>query len=135
MQQPSPTHPRSDGRRADRQAFRGSLRWFAALLTAGSAAIHLAVAPAHFQEYIPFGVAFVLAAAAQLALAGAVLMAPSRRLLAAAAAGTAGLVAVWLVSRTAGLPVGPRPRVPEPAGVVDVVCTAMELLSLVAFLV
>jgi FtsP/CotA-like multicopper oxidase with cupredoxin domain len=117
--------------------FRGgpgpALLFGAALLTAGPAAIHFAVAPMHFQEYVPFGVFFVAAGALQLAAAAAMLLRPSRRLFLASGAGTIGVIALYLLSRTAGVPVGPHPGRPEMVGIPDVTCTAMELVSLPLF--
>jgi FtsP/CotA-like multicopper oxidase with cupredoxin domain len=101
----------------------------ASLLTLGPAAIHFAVAPMHFQEYVPFGALFVLTGLAQVALAAALLARPSRRLFLAGAAGTASVIALYVVSRSIGLPVGPRPWRPEMVGFPDIACTAMEVLS------
>jgi FtsP/CotA-like multicopper oxidase with cupredoxin domain len=102
----------------------------ASLLALGPAAIHLADAPPHLREFAPFGVLFILTGAAQCALAIAMLARPSRRLFLLAAGGTLGVLAVYLVSRTAGLPVGPRPWQPEMVGLPDIACAAMEVLSL-----
>jgi FtsP/CotA-like multicopper oxidase with cupredoxin domain len=110
-----------------------ALLFGAALLTAGPAAVHFAVAPMHFQEYVPFGLFFVAAGALQLAAAAAMLLRPSRRLFLAAAAGTAGIIGLYLVSRTIGVPVGPRPGRPEMVGFTDIACTTMELVSLPLF--
>src|SRR5262245_9340683 len=101
-----------------------------ALLLLGPAAIHLAVAPMHFQEYVPFGLFFVATALLQAAAAAATILRPTRRLFAAAAAGTAAIIAAYVVSRTTGVPVGPRPWQPEMIGFPDIACTAMELISL-----
>jgi FtsP/CotA-like multicopper oxidase with cupredoxin domain len=87
----------------------------------------------HFQEYVPFGLFFVAAGALQLAAAAAMLLRPSRRLFLAAAAGTAGVIGLYLVSRTVGVPVGPRPGQPEMVGFTDIACTTMELVSLPLF--
>jgi FtsP/CotA-like multicopper oxidase with cupredoxin domain len=114
---------------ANRAASHRPLLYAAVALTLGSAAIHAAVAPMHFQEYLPFGIFFAAAAAAQAALALALLAAPSRRLLAIAAGGTFCLIALWAVSRTLGLPIGPRPWRPETVGFADVVCVIMEVLA------
>ena len=121
--------------RPTRQRPGPALLFGAALLTAGPAAIHLAVAPMHFQEYVPFGLFFVAASALQLAAAAAMLARPSRRLFLAAGAGTLGIVALYLLSRTAGVPVGPRPDRPEMVGFADIACTTMELVSLPLFAV
>jgi FtsP/CotA-like multicopper oxidase with cupredoxin domain len=110
-----------------------ALLFGAALLTAGPGAIHFALAPMHFQEYVPFGLFFVAAGALQVAAAAAMLLRPSRRLFLAAGAGTVGIIALYLVSRTTGVPIGPRPWRPEMVGFPDVACTTMELVSLPLF--
>jgi len=102
----------------------------AALLTAGAAFIHLAVVPEHLDEYPLFGVFFLVVGLVQLAAALAVALTPNRPRLLAVAAGTLALVAVWVGSRTVGLPVGPEPWEPEPVGVPDVLCEALQLMSL-----
>lgn len=98
-------------------------------MTTGAALIHAAVAPGHFAEWALFGVFFLAAAAAQLALAAIILVAPSPRSLAAAIAGNLGLVVLWAISRWTGLPVGPSPWHPETIGLADSICVAMESLA------
>jgi hypothetical protein len=107
----------------------GALRWLAALLVLGSAAIHFAVVPEHLREYVPFGLFFVAAGLAQLALAAAILVAPRRQVLLAGAAGTVAIIALWAVSRTAGVPVGPTPWEPEAPGAADILCTTLEAIT------
>jgi FtsP/CotA-like multicopper oxidase with cupredoxin domain len=106
----------------------------AALLTLGVAAIHFAVAPEHFDEYFAYGFFFVSVGLAQLGLAVAIVVAPSRRLFLIAAGGTAAVIAIWLISRTFGLPIGPGRGKPEPVGLVDLQATLMEAISIVLFL-
>jgi len=100
----------------------------AAALTAGAGAIHLAVVPDHLREYLLFGIFFAVVGAAQLG-AAVTLLRPTRPLILGVAIGQALLVALWLVSRTTGLPIGPQPWTPEEIGVADVVCIGLELLS------
>ncbi len=58
------------------------------------------------------------------------------RLLTAGAVANVAVAAVWLVSRTTGLPIGPGAGRPEPVGVKDVLATADELgLALLVALV
>jgi FtsP/CotA-like multicopper oxidase with cupredoxin domain len=102
----------------------------AAVLTLGAGAVHLAVVPDHLQEYLPFGVFFVVVGLGQMATGVAVVVRPSRTLFTMIATAAAVLGWLWLVSRTSGLPVGPDPWTPEPVGTADVVCTAFELFSL-----
>jgi hypothetical protein len=72
----------------------------AALLTLGAAIIHLAVAPAHLREYLPFGVFFLAVGSAQIVLAAELVSRPTRRLALLLAAGSLALVGLWLISRT-----------------------------------
>src|SRR5690242_8321807 len=95
----------------------------AALLLLGAAAIHFAVAPEHFQEYLPYGLFFVGLGLIQLDLAAAVLLAPSRRLYAIASGGIVAVIAIWLASRTVGLPLGPEAWKPEPVGLIDLLAS------------
>ena len=99
-----------------------------ALLSTSAALIHFAVSREHFREYALFGLFFALAALLQLAWSARALSRPSRLLLKAGVVGNLGVAAVWLLSRTAGLPVGPDPWTPESVGVADSVATALEVL-------
>jgi FtsP/CotA-like multicopper oxidase with cupredoxin domain len=101
----------------------------AAGLVTGSGLVHLAVAPDHWAEYRLFGGFFLLGGVAQLVAAAAVGMWPTRGRLIGVAVGQVALVALWAVSRTSGLPVGPDPWQPEDVGVADVACVALEYLS------
>ncbi|HEY3078733.1 MAG TPA: multicopper oxidase domain-containing protein [Chloroflexota bacterium] len=107
----------------------------AALLTLGAAAIHLAVAPPHFREYVPFGVFFLLVGCAQAIGAVELAMRPTRRAALLMAAGSAALVGLWLVSRTAGLPIGPEAGQPEEVGLPDLICSLMEGVAALLLLV
>jgi hypothetical protein len=95
---------------------------------AASALVHLSVAPEHFGEWWVFGALFSLAAALQMALAVALVRAPTRAVVGWVVAVNAGLVLTWLLSRTSGLPFGPDVGVPEAARVLDVLTTLDELL-------
>ena len=106
----------------------------ATLLTLGAAAIHFGVAPEHFDEYLPYGLFFAVVGLAQLGLAAAILLRPSRRLFVVAASGTAGVITMWLISRTVGMPIAPVPWTPEPVGFVDVQATLMEAVTVGLFL-
>ncbi|MGI8586747.1 MAG: multicopper oxidase family protein [Chloroflexia bacterium] len=107
--------------------------WPVALLTLGAAAIHFAVMPAHFDEWLPFGIFFMLVAAAQVALAVATVLRPSRRLFGTGAAMTAGVLGIWVVTRTVGLPIGPDSGTPEAVGVADVAAALLEVTALLRF--
>jgi hypothetical protein len=100
----------------------------AALLSAGAAAIHFAVAKMHFDEYTLFGLFFVASGIAQLVWPIWVLIRRWRPLFALAAVGNAAIVALWAVDRVWGLPLGPTPWKPDPVGFGDSVTAAFEVL-------
>lgn len=82
-------------------------RWLgvgAALVAAG---IHAYVAPEHLREWWLYGVFFVGVTAVQLALAWLLARGPSVTVLLAGIWGTAGLIGIYVVSRTTGLPFTP----------------------------
>jgi hypothetical protein len=105
-----------------------------ALLSAGAAAIHFAVADGHFAEYFLFGLFFVLSGIAQLVWAVLVVFRPAPLVLWLGALGNLAIVAVWAVDRIWGLPLGPDPWTPEPVGFADVAASAFELLLAVVCL-
>jgi len=82
----------------------------AALITLGVAAIHFSVAPDHLEEYLPFGVLFLVTGFAQAVLAPTLLVRPSRLAIAATALIAIGCIAIFVASRTVGLPVGPSEK-------------------------
>jgi FtsP/CotA-like multicopper oxidase with cupredoxin domain len=102
----------------------------AALLTLAAATVHLFVAPGHFMEYVAYGIAFVATGLAEAGLAVLIVVAPGRRVFAAAAAIAVGCLVVWGLSRTVGLPLGPDPGTPESVQVPDLLTGVFELLSL-----
>jgi hypothetical protein len=98
-------------------------------LATGAGAIHLAVAADHLREYVPYGVFFLCLGTAQVSWAMWIsLRSPSRRALVGAAAASAGVVVLWALSRTVGLPLGPAPGVAEAVGLPDLGATAFEVL-------
>ena len=123
---------RRDGTEATvAQPERGSadgLRFAVALASAGVATIHFAVIAQHFEEYWLFGTFFVGVALLQLAWAVLVVARPSPRLFLAGAVGNALVAAMWVVSRTAGLPLGPEAGEPEAVGLADTVATVYEVV-------
>lgn len=96
-------------------------------LSAVAAGIHAWVAPEHYEEYTLFGVFFAVLGFAQAGWAAAVLRRPTRLLYIAGIALSSGLLALWALSRSAGLPIGPEVWEAEPAGLLDVVAGVAEL--------
>ncbi len=97
-----------------------------AVLSVATAVIHFAVAGAHFQEYWLFGVFMLVAAWLQLSWAILALIRPSRVTLWIGIVLNAGVVVVYIVTRTVGDVVGPTPHEVEPVGFGDLLCTVLE---------
>lgn len=108
----------------------GPEHWFLAALLLGAGLIHAAMAPSHLGEAAVEGAGFVAAAWAQLLLAVAVLLRPTRRVLAAVAVTSAALIVAWVVSRTVGLPFGEESGHAATVSLVDGVCVALEAVAL-----
>lgn len=116
----------------------------AAAFSAGAAVIHAAEAPEHFAEWWGYGTFFVAAAAAQILLAVLLLRSPrqealggarfgrrpdGRWVIAAGIAGNAGIVVLYGLTRTIGIPlVGPDAGEVEQLTRSGVVATALEIL-------
>lgn len=105
-----------------------------AILSFGAAAIHFAVSPDHFSEWVPYGVAFASLAWFQLLWAAAYLVHPARWTARAAIVVNAGTVIVWIWSRTVGLPIGPNPGSTEPVGFADSLSSCFEALLVLGLL-
>lgn len=79
-------------------------------LSAATGGIHGTVFPGHAGEYWLFGVFFALVGAFQLAWAYRVLTRPSAFLATLGIAVNGVVIALWVLTRTVGLPLGPAPR-------------------------
>jgi hypothetical protein len=110
------------------------LRPALALLSTGAAVIHFVVIPGHWDEYWGQGLFFIVAAIAQLLWALWIVIAPSRLIYLAGAAGNAAIVAMWVVTRTAGIPAGPGAGEREAVEFADTVATAFEVVLVVGAL-
>ena len=75
------------------------LAGFVAAASAAAGVLHLALTPAHLETGLGAGVVFLVAALAQLGLAGAVWAWPRRALVIAAAAVSAALIVIYLLFR------------------------------------
>ncbi len=107
-------------------------RLFLAAALFGGAAIHAAVVPEHLSDWAAAGVFFEILAAAQIALGLLSLGRRHRALLLAVAAVSIAPLALWLCSRTVGLPFGPAAGAPESAGLPDIAAGILELGTLLA---
>jgi len=93
----------------------------------GAGLIHLTYAPEHLREWWPLGAGFVAAGVFQLVWAVFVATRDSSGSLRLGGLLSLAFAAVWAVSRTTGLPVGPDAFQAEPAGLADLICCALEV--------
>ena len=100
----------------------------AALLSLAVAWVHLAYAASHLRQWWAYGAFFVAAGAGQALFAPLVLRRPVPAVLYAGIAGNVAIVLMYVLTRTAGPPLGPHARVPEPAGPIDLATTAAEIV-------
>jgi hypothetical protein len=105
------------------------LRWTAVLTLLCAAAIHASVVEEHYREWVLEGLFFVALAVVQALLAVAIAADSGTAGYRAAIALSLATIAVWTISRTLGVPVGPNPWVPEPVGRADAVATLLELTT------
>ena len=105
-------------------------RWVAALALLGAAVIHFAFAPHHLAEATSHGVFFLVVGWAQLMAAAALAFTwrPQRLWLLGSAAFNVGIVGVWLLSRTSGLP----GEAAEAVGFPDSLASALEVVAATA---
>lgn len=99
-----------------------------AVASLGAAAIHFAHIGHHAELSGWQGAFFAVVAWAQALWALAVVLRPQRWVLVAGAVGNAGVVAVWVLARTAGVPVGPDPWTAEPVAWYDATATACAVV-------
>ena len=106
------------------------------MLVAGVAAmgglIHVGAAVDHFDEFPLYTVVFACMAATQIVWAGLILRSPSRRLLIFGGLFNVGVIGLWVMSRTVGVPIAPSAWVPESVGVADLIETAGEVVVVLA---
>ena len=107
------------------------LRNCVSLLSAGAGAIHFAVIQSHFEEYWVFGTFFAVFAWLQILWALLLIGRPTRPVALAGIVINGVIAAVWVVSRTVGIPLGPESGTPEMAEYIDVISTVLEVLAIV----
>jgi hypothetical protein len=114
--------------RALPQSGAGELLVFAAALASmAAAAIHFSVIKVHFAEYTLYGVFFVLSGIAQLVWPVWLLFRRWRPLFVLGAIGNGLIIALWVVDRLGGVPIGPDAKSPPPFGFGDTVTSGFEV--------
>jgi hypothetical membrane protein len=101
----------------------------------GAEAVHLAVVDEHLQEWLLAGLFFLVLALVEGVLAAALVVAGTPAVRWTVVSVSLGTVALWLLTRTVGLPFGPMAGRPEPLGQADMVATLLELVTAVVLLV
>src|SRR3954452_25489313 len=87
---------------------RSRVLWTAAAISLAAAWVHLAYMGSHFREWWAYGAFFAAAAAGQAAFAVLVLVRPAVPMLLGGIALNAGIVGMYVLSRTQGVPLGPH---------------------------
>jgi hypothetical protein len=100
----------------------------AALLSLGAAWVHLAYAAPHLRQWWAYGAFFLAAGVGQGLFAPLILHRPRPALAAIGIAGNIAIVAMYVLSRIDGPPLGPHANVPEPVGAIDLSTAAAEVL-------
>jgi hypothetical protein len=94
--------------------------------------VHVVVAPDHWEESLLYGVFFLAVSLGQLGFAILVAWRPTARLLVVGAIGQLAIVALWAVTRTVGIPLGPEAGTVEAIGAMDLISVAVELVCALA---
>jgi len=89
--------------------------------------VHLAYAAPHLRQWWAYGAFFLATGAGQALFAPLILRRPRAWVVAAGIAGNVAIIAMYVVSRTYGPPLGPHAHVPEVAGPIDLATTAAEV--------
>jgi hypothetical protein len=110
----------------------GVPRLWAGFALLGAGLVHLAVVREHLAESSLHGGFFAVVGGTQVMWAVATMSRTAPPLPRTMSAVQAGLVVLWLASRTTGLPVPPEPWTPEAVGVVDAVAVTLEVLAVLA---
>lgn len=104
----------------------------AATASALAGLVHYAVVPEHRAEWWAYAAFFTALAIFNVVWAVAAWTRPDRPTLLFGLTVNVGVVALWAVSRTAGLPFGPEPGEAEAVGIPDAIATAAELVLVLA---
>ncbi|MHB8235224.1 MAG: hypothetical protein ACYDHT_11290 [Solirubrobacteraceae bacterium] len=96
--------------------------------------IHVGAAIDHYAEFPLYTLVFCSLAAGQFAWSALLLRRPSQRVMLLGCGFELAIVVLWVVSRTAGVPIAPTAWVPEGIGSADLVETLGECVAVIAVL-
>jgi hypothetical protein len=105
-----------------------AIRSLLATLSLAAGAVHLAMAPIHAGESTTEAIGFAVVGWAQILLAIGLFLKPSKPVLQGTLLLNAAVIVGYIVSRTAGLPVGEEFWQAESAGSIDVMTTVFEAI-------
>lgn len=113
--------------------------WMMLGVASGASAVaglaHYAAIPAHRAEWSVAAFLFTVVGAFQVLWPVLIRTHPGRVLWWTGLAVNVGLLTVWAISRTSGMPFGPEAGEPEPVGVLDLIASVSELIVVAALLV
>src|SRR5215211_3984032 len=119
----APLNDTERGRERDLRAL-GPALYFAAGLSLVAALLHLWVMPEHFEEWWGYGTFFLMVSVAQAGYVALLLGRPAVSFFVLGIGGNLAIIALWLTTRTVGIPFfGPHAWEVEALGVLDVSCT------------
>ena len=108
----------------------GTLLTVAAGASVAAGLLHYTAVAGHRAEWTLAAVLFTLVGAFQIVWAAWLRTDPRARVLIVGVSVNAVALAVWALSRTTGIPIGPRAGVAEPVGPVDAACVLAEAVLL-----
>ena len=100
----------------------------AAALSLGAAWVHLAYVAPHLRQWWAYGAFFLATGIGQALFAPLILRWPRPWLAVVGIAGNLAIVAMYVLSRTNGAPLGPHANVPERVGTVDLATAGAEVV-------
>jgi hypothetical protein len=100
----------------------------AAALSLGAAWVHLAYVAPHLRQWWAYGAFFLATGMGQALFAPLILRWPRQSLAVVGIAGNIAIVAMYVLSRTNGAPLGPHANVPERVGAVDLATAGAEVV-------
>ena len=109
------------------------VRWSAAVLTAALLSlvagwIHFVYVSSHWDNWWAYGMFFLVSGLFQALTAPALLRWQNAWTALAGIAGNLGIIGMYVMSRTHGIPMGPHEGVVEKATAIDLSCTAGEIV-------
>jgi hypothetical protein len=96
--------------------------------------VHLAYAQSHWRQWWAYGLFFAGTGAVQALFAIAIMRRPRPGAAVAGIVANLGIVAMYVLSRTDGPPLGPHAGVTERAGTIDLATTAGEIVLVAVLL-